>query len=95
MLGALAYAIIQGPQYGWDSPKIIGFFALSIAALGSLLAYEPRRPEPLLEFRLFRSVPFASANLVAICAIAATAGFRSFPACSCRTCAATAPSERA
>jgi EmrB/QacA subfamily drug resistance transporter len=75
MLGALAYAIIQGPQYGWDSPKIIGFFALSIAALGSLLAYEPRRPEPLLEFRLFRSVPFASANLVAICAIAATAGF--------------------
>jgi EmrB/QacA subfamily drug resistance transporter len=75
MLGSLAYAIIQGPQYGWMAPKIIAFFALSIAALAILLAYEPRRPDPLLEFRLFRSVPFASANLVAICAIAATAGF--------------------
>jgi EmrB/QacA subfamily drug resistance transporter len=75
MLGALAYAIIQGPEYGWMSPKIVAFFALSVAALAILLAYEPRRPEPLLDFRLFRSVPFASANLVAICAIAATAGF--------------------
>jgi len=75
MLGSLAYAIIQGPQYGWMSPKIVAFFALSVAALAILLAYEPRRPEPLLDFRLFRSVPFAAANLVAICAIAATAGF--------------------
>lgn len=75
MLGSLAYAIISGPDYGWMSAKIIAFFALSIAALAILLAYEPRRPEPLLDFRLFRSVPFASANLVAICAIAATAGF--------------------
>jgi len=75
MLGALAYAIIQGPEYGWASPKITAFFALSIAALAILLAYEPRREEPLLDFRLFRSVPFASANLVAVCAIAATAGF--------------------
>jgi EmrB/QacA subfamily drug resistance transporter len=75
MLGSLAYAIIQGPQYGWMAPKIVAFFALSVASLAILLAYEPRRPEPLLDFRLFRSVPFASANLVAICAIAATAGF--------------------
>ena len=75
MLGSLAYAIIQGPEYGWASPRIVAFFALSVAALAILLGYEPRRPEPLLDFRLFRSVPFASANLVAICAIAATAGF--------------------
>jgi EmrB/QacA subfamily drug resistance transporter len=75
MLGALAYAIIQGPEYGWASPKITAFFALSLTALAVLLAYEPRREEPLIDFRLFRSVPFASANLVAVCAIAATAGF--------------------
>ena len=65
----------RGRPDGWASPEIIGFFALSVAALRILLAYEPRRPEPLLDFRLFRSVPFAGANLVAICAIAATAGF--------------------
>jgi EmrB/QacA subfamily drug resistance transporter len=75
MLGALAYAIIQGPGYGWLSPNITGFFLLSMAALAALLAYEPRREEPLIDFRLFRSVPFSAANVTAVCAIAATAGF--------------------
>jgi EmrB/QacA subfamily drug resistance transporter len=75
MLGALAYAIIQGPGYGWLSPNITVFFLLSMAALAALLAYEPRRREPLIDFRLFRSVPFSAANVTAVCAIAATAGF--------------------
>ena len=75
MLGSLAYAIIEGPGLGWYSPKIFGFFALSVAALAVLLAYEPRRTEPMLDLRFFRSVPFAGANLSAVCAIAAMAGF--------------------
>jgi EmrB/QacA subfamily drug resistance transporter len=75
MLGALAYAIIQGPGYGWLSPNITSFFLLSMAALAALLVYEPRREEPLVDFRLFRSVPFSAANVTAVCAIAATAGF--------------------
>jgi len=75
MLGSLAYAIIEGPAHGWNSSEIFGFFALSVAALAVLLAYEPRRAEPMLDFRLFRSVPFAGANLTAVCAIAAMAGF--------------------
>ncbi len=75
MLGALAYAIIEGPVYGWYSPDILGFFALSVAALSALLAYEPRRDEPMVDVRFFRSVPFAGANLTAVCAIAALAGF--------------------
>ena len=75
MLGSVAYAIIEGPAYGWRSPQIFGFFALSAAALAVLLAYEPRRAEPMVDFRFFRSVPFAGANLTAVCAIAAMAGF--------------------
>jgi EmrB/QacA subfamily drug resistance transporter len=75
MLGSLAYAIIEGPADGWHSPQIFGFFALSVAALSVLLAYEPRRQEPMVDFRFFRSVPFAGANLTAVCAIAAMAGF--------------------
>src|SRR6266566_2941981 len=75
MLGSLAYAIIEGPGLGWYSPKIFGFFALSVAALAVLLAYEPRRAEPIVDLRFFRSVPFAGANLSAVCAIAAMAGF--------------------
>src|ERR1700735_5143660 len=75
MLGSLAYAIIEGPAHGWYSPEIFGFFALSVAALAVLLAYEPRRAEPMIDLRFFRSVPFAGANLSAVCAIAAMAGF--------------------
>jgi EmrB/QacA subfamily drug resistance transporter len=75
MLGSLAYAIIEGPARGWYSPGISGFFVLSVAALAVLLAYEPRRAEPMVDLRFFRSVPFAGANLSAVCAIAAMAGF--------------------
>jgi EmrB/QacA subfamily drug resistance transporter len=75
MLGSLAYAIIEGPALGWRSPEIFGFFALATAALAVLLAYEPRRAEPVVDLRFFRSVPFAGANLSAVCAIAAMAGF--------------------
>src|ERR1700678_2965480 len=75
MLGALAYAIIEGPSLGWRTPEIFGCFALSAAALAILLAYEPRRADPMLDLRIFRSVPFAGANLTAVCAIAAMAGF--------------------
>jgi EmrB/QacA subfamily drug resistance transporter len=75
MLGSLAYAIIQGPGEGWLSPRIAVFFLVSVTALATLLWYEPRRAEPLIDFRFFRSVPFAAANLTAVCAIATLAGF--------------------
>ena len=75
MLGSLAYAIIQGPGDGWRSPSIACFFALALIALAALLFYEPRRKDPLIDFRFFRSVPFSAANLTAVCAIATLAGF--------------------
>src|SRR5499427_6841770 len=75
MLGSLAYAIIQGPGDGWRSPNIAGFFVLALIALAALLKYEPRRKDPLIDFRFFRSVPFSAANLTAVCAIATLAGF--------------------
>src|SRR6202042_777219 len=75
MLASLAYAIIQGPSAGWFSPDIVGFFLLSVLALGLLLRYEPRRADPLIDFRFFKSVPFSAANATAVCAIAASAGF--------------------
>jgi MFS family permease len=75
LLGSLAYAIIEGPSMGWYSPPIFGGFAVAVAALAVLLAYEPRRRDPMVDFRFFRSIPFAGANLTAVCAIAAMAGF--------------------
>ena len=74
-LGSLTYGIIEGPGSGWASAKILSFFALALVALGLLLWYEPRRDEPLVDVRFFRSVPFAGATLTAVSAFAALGGF--------------------
>jgi len=75
ILAALVYGIIEGPRHGWSSPEIIGCFCLSAAALVALLIVEPRRAEPLLDLRFFRSAPFSGATLIAVCAFAALGGF--------------------
>jgi EmrB/QacA subfamily drug resistance transporter len=75
ILGSLTYGIIEGPGCGWTSGKIIFFFALSAAALGLLLWYEPRRDEPLLNLHFFSSAPFSGATLIAVSAFAALSGF--------------------
>jgi predicted MFS family arabinose efflux permease len=74
-LAALVYGIIEGPARGWTSPVILGCFVVSLAALAALIRYEPRRPEPLIDLRFFRSIPFSGATLIAICAFAALGGF--------------------
>jgi EmrB/QacA subfamily drug resistance transporter len=75
LLAALTFGIIEGPVAGWSSPLIVGCFALAVAALAGLLWWEPRRDEPLIELRFFRSAPFSGATLVAICAFASLGGF--------------------
>jgi EmrB/QacA subfamily drug resistance transporter len=75
LFGSLTYAIIEGPTAGWLSAQSLALFAIALAALAVLLPYESRRREPLLELRFFRSVPFSSASVIAICAFAALGGF--------------------
>jgi hypothetical protein len=74
-LAALTYAIIEGPSAGWTSARILGCFGVTAAALIGLAGYEPRRKEPLLDLRFFRSVPFSGATVTAVCAFAALGGF--------------------
>jgi EmrB/QacA subfamily drug resistance transporter len=75
MLGALTYAIIEGPYAGWYSARIFGFFSLAVAALAVLLAYEPRRRDPMIELQFFRSVQFSGAAIAGVCAFASLGGF--------------------
>jgi EmrB/QacA subfamily drug resistance transporter len=74
-LASLTYAIIEAPKAGWASSTTLGLLVLSFVAIGTLLAYEPRRIDPLLELRFFRSVPFSGANVIATTAFGAFAGF--------------------
>ncbi|MGW4948484.1 DHA2 family efflux MFS transporter permease subunit [Actinoplanes sp. NPDC004185] len=75
VLASVTFGIIEGPNAGWGSPLIVGCFVLGAVALASLLAYESRRTEPLLDLRFFRSVPFAGATVIAVCAFGALGGF--------------------
>ncbi|MFD9792165.1 MFS transporter [Streptomyces sp. NPDC059070] len=75
LLGSLTYGIIEAPSAGWASPQILAVWALAAAALAGLLRYEPRRAEPLIDLRFFRSVPFSGATVIAVSAFAALGGF--------------------
>jgi EmrB/QacA subfamily drug resistance transporter len=75
VLATLIYGIIEGPGSGWTSVKILVCFGVALVALAGLIAYEPRRPEPLIDLRFFRSAPFSGATLIAVCAFAALGGF--------------------
>ncbi|HST47045.1 MFS transporter [Jatrophihabitans sp.] len=75
LLASVTYAIINGPRAGWTSAETGALFALSAATVAGLLWYEPRRTDPLIELRFFRSVPFSAATVIAVCAFGAFGGF--------------------
>jgi EmrB/QacA subfamily drug resistance transporter len=75
VLGGIVYAIIGSTWLGWTSPVILGLLAVAVLSALGILGYEPRRADPLLELRLFRSVPFSSAILMALWALC---GFGAF-----------------
>ncbi|MGI5127091.1 DHA2 family efflux MFS transporter permease subunit [Pseudonocardia sp. CA-107938] len=75
VLGSVVYAVIESQTLGWSSPVIVGLAVLAVLGIAGVLAYEPRRADPLLELRLFRSVPFSAAIGTALCALC---GFNAF-----------------
>ena len=75
LLASVTYGIIEGPDAGWASPTILAAFGAAVAALLGLLGYEPRRGEPLIDLRFFRSVPFSSAIALSVAAFASFGGF--------------------
>jgi EmrB/QacA subfamily drug resistance transporter len=74
-LTTLTYAVVDGTHAGWHSRLILGLFLASGASVAAFLWYEPRRSDPLVDLRFFRSVPFSSATLLGVCAFASFAGF--------------------
>jgi EmrB/QacA subfamily drug resistance transporter len=75
LLATVTYGIIEAPSRGWSSAVILAAFAASAAALVALLSYEPRRADPLVDLRFFRSIPFASSITMSVAAFAAFGGF--------------------
>jgi EmrB/QacA subfamily drug resistance transporter len=74
-LATLTWGIIEGPHAGWTSGLILGLFAVAATALVAFVLYEPRRSQPLLDLRFFRSVPFASATILGMSSFSCFSGF--------------------
>ena len=75
ILASVTYGTIEGPSIGWSSPVILGAFATAVIALIALLVHEPRRDDPLIDLRFFRSIPFSSSIALSVAAFAAFGGF--------------------
>jgi EmrB/QacA subfamily drug resistance transporter len=74
-LATLTWGVIEGPHEGWGSGLILALFATATVAILAFVLYEPRRRDPLLELRFFRSVPFSSATLLGVSAFSCFSGF--------------------
>ncbi|MEV1077515.1 MFS transporter [Streptomyces sp. NPDC050211] len=73
LFGSATYGIIEAPHASLAT--VLPFAVVAVAALIGLLRYEPRRAEPLIDLRFFRSAPFSGATVIAISAFASLGGF--------------------
>jgi EmrB/QacA subfamily drug resistance transporter len=64
-LAALVLGLVEGNSWGWGSGRILGLFALSVAALVAFVQIEKRSPAPVVDFVFFRSRQFVGATTVA------------------------------
>jgi EmrB/QacA subfamily drug resistance transporter len=74
-LFGIVYTLIEGPTVGWGQPLIVAAAVLTVLALTGFLFYESRRDDPFVDLHFFRSIPFASATVIAVCAFAAYGAF--------------------
>jgi EmrB/QacA subfamily drug resistance transporter len=57
-LVAFVYGLIQGPEFGWTDPIVLGAFAVSILAMFTWVRVGLAHHDPLLDPRLFRIPKF-------------------------------------
>jgi EmrB/QacA subfamily drug resistance transporter len=74
-LFGVVFVLIEAPGIGWTNPRIIAIAAGAVMALVAFLRYESRRHDPFIDLRFFRSVPFSSATVIAVCAFAGWGAF--------------------
>lgn len=74
-LFGVVFVLIEGPFLGWDHPLIVGIGVVAVIAFVVFLRFESRRRDPFIDLRFFRSVPFASATGIAVCAFATWGAF--------------------
>jgi EmrB/QacA subfamily drug resistance transporter len=61
-VGLLVWTVIQAPAHGWASAATAGGLAGSLAILAAFAAWQLRRPDPMLDVRLFANPRFSAAG---------------------------------
>ena len=74
-LFGVVFVLIEGPSLGWTDPRLIAVGVAAVAAFAVFIVVESRRHDPFIDLRFFRSIPFASATVIAVCAFAAWGAF--------------------
>jgi EmrB/QacA subfamily drug resistance transporter len=62
-LGVLVYSVIEAPTHGWGSAETLGGIGIGLLIMVGFVGWEARRPNPLLDPRLFRHRAFTAATL--------------------------------
>jgi len=65
-IGLLSLGIVKGPEWGWDSGKVIASFAAAAALTAAFFSRSARHPAPVVELGLLRVRSFASATTAAL-----------------------------
>jgi EmrB/QacA subfamily drug resistance transporter len=60
-VGFLVWGLVQGPQSGWESPRVTVALLAGACLLGSFLFWETRARDPMIPLSLFRTTSFSAA----------------------------------
>src|SRR6185312_16122429 len=74
-ISLLTWSIIEAPQHGWGSFATIGGILGSLVILSGFAWWQARRPDPMLEVRLFRNPRFSAASAAIALAFFGLFGF--------------------
>ncbi|WP_189331810.1 MFS transporter [Actinoplanes ianthinogenes] len=62
----LIWGVVDGPDRGWTSPRVLAMLGSAVALLAGFLFWQSRNPSPMLPLRLFRSRGFSLVNAVTL-----------------------------
>ena len=61
-IALLTWSIIEAPSHGWGSAATVGGIGGALVVLAVFAWWQARRPDPMLDVRLFRNPRFAAAS---------------------------------
>lgn len=70
-LTAFVLALIEADDWGWGSLRTVALLAGAVAVLYGFWKLEHRRPDPLVDFSLFRNRPYLGASAAAFALVGA------------------------